>query len=126
MRGEHDRLPRNLRDRHEILQRVVVDLVDMRIADDRFRHDQDGVAVRRSLGGELDAEIAVGAGLVLDHDLLAEHARQMLADEPGRDVGRAARRERHDHLDRTVRPLLGLRRPSETASQARQCQRGHE
>ena len=33
------------------------------------------MSVRRALGGKLGAEVAVGAGFVFHHDLLAEDAR---------------------------------------------------
>ena len=45
---------------------------------------------------------AAGAADVLDHQLLAERARHVLAEDAGDDVGRPAGRERHDHGDRLV------------------------
>ena len=47
-------------------------LLDRR--NDGVRHvgEQEGVAVRRGFGGDLDAEAAAGAGTVVDDDLLAE------------------------------------------------------
>ena len=62
----------------------------------------DGVAVRLGLSRAGDAGGAAGAGHVLDHDLLAERARHVIADDAGDDVGRAAGREGHDHGDRAL------------------------
>ena len=80
----------------------------MRIAGNGVGCDQNGVAIRRALGRRLDADVAVGTGLVLDIDLLAEGARQVLADQPRRDIGRAARRKRHDEPDRLRWIRLGV------------------
>jgi len=60
----------------------------------RVGPNQNGVAVRRAPGGSLDADRAVGAGLVLDIDLLTErNATGGSADHTGGDVGRSAGRE---------------------------------
>jgi hypothetical protein len=75
MRGEHDGLARELDDRRQLLQGIEVHLVDMRVAAHRIAGNQDRIAVRRAFGRGLDADVAVGAGLVLDHDLLMEAAR---------------------------------------------------
>ena len=58
------------------------------------------VAVGLGLHQRLQADGAVGAAAVLDVDLLAEPVRQVLGDQPGDEIGAAAGRERHDHLDR--------------------------
>ena len=62
----------------------------------------DGVAVGLGLRAARDAGRATGAGDVLDHELLAERARHVLADDAGDDVGRPAGGERHDHGDWTL------------------------
>ena len=49
-------------------------------------------------------------GLVLDHELLLQRLRQLLAEDAGIDVGRAARPERHDDPDRPAGPSLRLGR----------------
>src|SRR5262249_59168817 len=59
-----------------------------------------------ALGSRLDPDVAVGAGLVLNDDLLMQAARQALTDEARRHVGRAAGRKRHDEANRAARPLL--------------------
>ena len=61
------------------------------------------------------ADIAVGAGAVLDHDRLAELLRQLGRKPPRRDVDRAAGRERHHHGDRAASARL-----------ARDSERGRE
>ena len=68
--------------------------------------EQHGVAVARRARDLRHADVAAGAGDVLDVELLAELLRQLLRDQPSGDVGHAARRERHDDLDRLVRILL--------------------
>jgi hypothetical protein len=66
------------------------------------------VAVGRRFGDELRADHTVSAGAVVDDDGLPELRRELLADEAADDVGRTARRERHDHPDRLARRLLGM------------------
>ena len=109
MRRQRDRLPRKLDHRRQILQRIDTHLVDVRVAAHRLGPNEDCVAVGRALGDALDPEIAVGAGFVLHHDLLAERPRQVLGDDAGADIGRAAGRERHDEVDRAGRPVFRRR-----------------
>ena len=71
---EHDGLARELDDRGQCLQRLDVHLVDVRVAAHGVGRNQHRIAVRRAPGRSLDADIAVGAGLVLDHDLLVQAA----------------------------------------------------
>jgi hypothetical protein len=60
----------------------------MRIADeDILGAVQKRVTIGRGLGG-VARQIAAGAGLVLDHDRLAETRRQSLHINPGDDVNR--------------------------------------
>ena len=95
----------------------------MRIAGDRVGRDKNGVAVRRTLGGVLDADGAVGARLVLDVDLLAECPRQVLGDQAGAHIGRAARRKRHDETDRLGGIGLGVRGPGPGRGERQRRQR---
>ena len=127
LRGEHDRLLGKLDHRHEVFQRIEAHLEDVRRARHLVRRDQDRVAVRRALGGELEADVAAAARFVLDHDLLAEHARQVIGDGAGADVGRAAGREGHDEMDRPGRPALrrGDRRSERNERQDRGSEREH-
>ena len=98
----------------QVLRRVERQLGVDRGAD-RQRADvaqQQRVAVRRRLGDEVGAQVAVGAGLVLhDHGLL-ERLRQRLADGAGDDVRRPAGRVRHDDAHGLGRPGGRLRPPA--------------
>jgi len=75
-------------------------MIHVRIAGHRVDSHKNGVAIRRAFGRILDANGAVGAGFILDINLLAECARQLLGDETGADIGRSACRERDDETDR--------------------------
>jgi hypothetical protein len=120
----HDRLRRVVDDAHlrEALRRIVF---EVRIERGRRRlrahiADRDGVAVGLRLDGAGHAQGPAGAADVLDHQRLAERARHMLADKAGYDIGRSARRERHDHGDRLIWILGGgrcaVQRESEQAA----------
>ena len=107
----HDCLRRVVDDAHlrEALRRIVFEI---RIERGRRRlrphiADRDGVAVGLRLGRADHAQGPAGAADVLDHERLAERARHMIADKAGYDIGRSARRERHDHGDRLIRILGG-------------------
>ena len=71
------------------------------------RSDAEGVAIGRGLGDEVEADHGAGPGAVLDHHGLAESFFELRLDRTRRRVGRAARRERHDEVDRLAR--IGLR-----------------
>ena len=72
----------------------VEELVDRQ---DAGRGQQQRVAVGLGLGHDLRADIAAGARLVVDDDLLAQRLLQAGLDRPRQHVGDAARRERrHD------------------------------
>jgi hypothetical protein len=62
--------------------------------------DQQAVAVRRRAGDQFAGDIAAGAGLVFDHDRLAEPGGQRLRHEARDDVGGAPGRECHVEPDR--------------------------
>jgi hypothetical protein len=83
-------------------------------AEDGDRDLRDGVAVglagRRHGGG---SDGAAAAGLVVDHDRLAEMLRGGLGDRPHGDVGRAAGRPGHDQGDRFRRIVLRQGRAAE-------------
>ena len=67
-------------------------------------------AVGRAPRGELRADVAAGAGAIVDHHRLTEELRQPGRERTREDVIAAAGRKRHDEADRLVRILLGLRR----------------
>ena len=89
------------RDRREIAHRVVghrgkeadVDGVGAEAARDQR------VAVGRGLGDRVGADVAPGAGAVLDQHRLSPALGHACADEARIEVGDAARRERHHDLD---------------------------
>ena len=84
-------------DGDDVLARIERHLVEqMRIDSEQVvGADQQAVAIRRGTRDQLADDIAAGAGLVLDHDRLAEPIGQRLRYQPRDDVGGAARRERH-------------------------------
>ncbi len=71
------------------------------------RAHQQRVAVRRRLGDQVRADIASGACAVVDHDLLAERARQALGQRTADDIGGTAGRVRHHEADRLVGIVVG-------------------
>ena len=97
------------RHRHEIAHQH-----ERLVGDQRFiggvgvRHQEQRVAVGRGPRDRLGAQDRAGARTVLDHERLLEGLRQILAELAGKNVGRAAGRERHDDLHRPRR--IGLRR----------------
>jgi hypothetical protein len=110
-------------DRRERLEWIVTDVgMHGRSSGQRAaRRDEDGVAVGIGAGDHLGADAAAGAAAaVLDHDALTEHGAKPIRDDARHAVGRSARRERHDHLDRTIGIGLGVR---EISAKKRPAQR---
>jgi hypothetical protein len=66
---------------------------------------QDGLAVRIGAGDEFGGDGAARSTAIIDDDVVAEFLRQLARQDPRHLIDRAARRERHDDLDR-----LGQRR----------------
>src|SRR5947208_17079002 len=64
------------------------------------------MAVGSRLGDRRPAEIAAGARTVFDDELFAEILAQRVRNGARQRVDGRAGRERHDHGDRTARPLL--------------------
>src|SRR6266481_950816 len=111
--------------RREVLDRIVGQICT-ETRRDRVRArcgNADRVAVRWRLGERVRANIAAGAGTVLDHDLLAEFLAELLPYDARNDVGAGAGREGHDQTDRTLRPrrIAGLR-SRDCAHKQRRCQ----
>ena len=72
-----------------------------------------GLGIERRLG----ADVAATTGLVFDHDGLAPLARQPVEDDARHEVGRPARRIRHDHLHGATGVILGLTRVGQERQQ---------
>ena len=60
------------------------------------------VAVGRGLGAFGVGDVAAGAGLVVDVELLAERGRQFLRDDAGDHIGRAAGGEADQDAHRMI------------------------
>ena len=103
MNDEHLIILRDLGDRSEDFARIVIAIVGHR----RQHHERADVSAQQAVAVGIGArdrfcsQTAGGARTVLDHDGLSERARQVLTENPGADIDRTARRERHDHFDRT-------------------------
>jgi hypothetical protein len=92
-----------LADRHEILQRVVGQIVVERLVDgDGGRGEQQRIAVGRRPRCNGHAGIAASAAAVVDDHRLAQRLLQGERDDARNDVGRPARRERHDQGDHAL------------------------
>ena len=66
------------------------------------RRDAERVAVGCGLRHLRHADIAAGAGPVLDHDRLVQVVRNNRLQRPDHDVGAAAGRKGDDDLDRLI------------------------
>jgi hypothetical protein len=105
---EHDCLPADQPDRHEVLERVVgrmfVERLAVREGPGRAGHQL--IAVGRPLRHPGGADGAARAAHVLDDHLLAEYLRQSSGQHPRAAVGPAAGGERNDEGHRPGRPIL--------------------
>ena len=108
MGHHHLRQAQHLRDRREILLRVIRQLVEQkRIAGDRrFAGQQQRVAVGGRLGDGHRADDGGRAGLVVDDDRLLPLALQLLGQHAGDDVDAATRCVGHDDAHGLVREGL--------------------
>ena len=83
----------------------------MRIDGDVAELDEaERVAVRLGFGDRLGADIAAGAGAVLDHEALAERLVQIVGRDARGHVHQAAGGGDDDQADRLGRIILGSRR----------------
>ena len=71
--------------------------------------DVDRVAVGRGAREAADADRAAGAADILDNHRLAERSAHLVGHDARGDVGRSARRERHDQRDRARGKIVGMR-----------------
>ena len=97
-----------LADRNEVAQEIDVALrLHRGVGGVRARSLQQRIAVRLGLPDALRAETAGRARHVLDDDGLAERFFHPALRDPHRGIGRPARRERYDDLDRLAGEGLG-------------------
>ena len=71
------------------------------------RAEQQGVTVRRGLDRGFNGNRAAGAGAVVDDHAFAPEVGELLREHAADQVGRAARRERHQHAHRAFRISIG-------------------
>ena len=125
----HQQIGKNAdqRDRRKIADRVVVDRWEQ-VAIDRqpAGSDQHGVAVRRRARDEFHRDVAAGAWLVLDHDLLAPDFREPRAEDATDGVDAAAGCERYDQTDVASGPGLRICASAESGSQRGCCGKARE
>jgi hypothetical protein len=125
-RGMHEQHERGLGeepDRGQVVVELDLECLEQALvhrAAERGQHD--GVAVGLGACRGLGCKIAGRAGAVLDIDLLAEDLPELLPDNAGDDVGRAARRKPAQQADRLVGiGGLRLRRKTSGAGQRSKC-----
>jgi len=101
-----DRFRRHvIADRHHIRhaierrdRRYITDEVELQVGVERGIdvvrrvHQQQRVTIGFGIDHRFGGDVVAGAGLVLDHELLAEPLGEPLADQPRDDIGRSARR----------------------------------
>src|ERR1017187_4969092 len=108
------------RERDEIARRVEGELAEQRGVDRECADgtERERLAVGRGLGHELGADVAAGAGFVLDHDRLLQLLGQGLSENASGDVGRGAGAEGDDHADRPGRVVLRAGKRGDGAGEA--------
>src|SRR5439155_20345076 len=110
--GDHQnvRAAAHERDRREVLLRVERQRPVQRHVDRvGRRRDEQRVAVGRALRDEIGADIAAGAGLVLDDDRLSQGFRKTRAQSARGEIRDSARRKSDDEPD-WFRRVLSKRR----------------
>src|ERR1700719_737889 len=102
---------RGERDRVEIFQRIEAGVREQeQIVGDVAAGYQDRIAVGRRLRRFHRADIAAGAGNVLDEKILAGLGAELLRNQPRHQIGRAAGREADNDFYGPLRPDVGGRR----------------
>ncbi len=100
---------RNLRQRREIVKRIVRKfLVERRAHEVRVADHQQRVAVGLRLGDQLRADRGTGTRPVVDDDLVPDRFRQPLSQYSARHIGRSAGRKRHHQTYRPAGIILCL------------------
>src|SRR5438874_9711869 len=85
-----------LNDRDETPDIVHIESDDMRSAGQAIVANENRISIRWTLGGRLNAEHSAGTAFVLDHDRLADRARDIFRDEARHEIKSAASDGRHD------------------------------
>ena len=99
----------NARDRSDIAGEIEIEtLIECRVVGIRSRNQKQPVAVGARPHGGFSRNIAAGAGMVLDNELLSEALRQPLRNQPCGDVGAAARRKTDEQVDGASGVIEGL------------------
>ena len=116
VRHQQQRSPRRLRDRREVGDRVVRQRLEQALVhDERVDLHEQRVAVGLGARDALAADVAAGAGDVVDDDGLAERLRQVRGELARDEVDSRAGRVGHDQRD----VLLGPRRLCRAAGEHR-------
>ncbi len=90
--GEHQRNLDDLRNRHEVGQRIVIDLRQLDIARNRAVRENDKcVAVGVTAHQVVNTDNGVGAGLVLHNDALSDPVLEIFRNDTGGEIDAAAR-----------------------------------
>ena len=110
MHGKRLRLPAKDGDRQELLEKIDVQTQHVGRACDIVVGDENRISIGRTLHRSVDADRAAGAGAILNHDLLAELARHVFADDAGNKVEAPAGGKRHDETHWSVGPAAFFRR----------------
>jgi hypothetical protein len=124
MHHQHEGQRGELRDRREVVDRIIGQLLQGRRDRKADRVDEEGVAVRRRLRDDLGADRAAPARAIVDNHGLAPTLAETLRHQPGDVVGGAAGDERNHELDRLSRIVLRRARrargqtPGENAGEA--------
>ena len=107
-------------DRREVAQKIETELVVERRVDRVVGADhQQRVAVGRRARDRLGRDVAAGARLVLDDELLGELLGQRLRDQARQDVDRLAGRKTDHHAHRLCRICLRRSDPRDSGQRER-------
>jgi hypothetical protein len=110
----------DLRDAHEIAQRIERHAAQMRRAGDRgARRAEQRIAVGRGLRHELGRDHAGRTRAVVHDELLAERFRQALRERPDQYINGAAGGKAHQYAHRLGRIVLRLRSRQEQSDSRR-------
>ena len=101
-------IDRHQSDRREVGLQIVIEVVDDAADVGVPLADVDGVAVRRCAREAPYPDRAAGAADILDDHRLPERSPHLVGQNTAGNIGRTARRERHDQRDGAGRVSLGV------------------